>query len=90
MMKEDDAAELIAKSADTTLGVIGGDLTDKRCICLCLCFCLYLYLLGVIRGVLTDKRCLCLYLCLGVIGHDWTEERGLWEVGGCRMSVWSI
>ena len=25
MMKEDDAAELIAKSADTTLGVIGGD-----------------------------------------------------------------
>ena len=26
MMKEDDAAELIAKSADTTLGVIGGDL----------------------------------------------------------------
>ena len=28
MMKEDDAAELIAKSADTTLGVIGGDLTD--------------------------------------------------------------
>ena len=37
MMKEDDAAELIAKSADTTLGVIGGDLTDKRCLCLCLC-----------------------------------------------------
>ena len=35
MMKEDDAAELIAKSADTTLGVIGGDLTDKRCLCLC-------------------------------------------------------
>ena len=26
MMKEDDAADLIAKSADTTLGVIGGDL----------------------------------------------------------------
>ena len=25
MMKEDDAAELIAKSADTTLGVIGGE-----------------------------------------------------------------
>ena len=25
MMKEDDAAELIAKSADTTHGVIGGD-----------------------------------------------------------------
>ena len=25
MMKEDDAAELIAKSADTSLGVIGGD-----------------------------------------------------------------
>ena len=30
MMKEDDAAELIAKSADTTLGVIGGDLGSSE------------------------------------------------------------
>ena len=29
MMKEDDAAELIAKSADTTLGVIGGEFGRK-------------------------------------------------------------
>ena len=49
MMKEDDAAELIAKSADTTLGVIGGDLTDKRCLCL------YLFL-GVIGHDWTDER----------------------------------
>ena len=48
-MKEDDAAELIAKSADTTLGVIGGDLTNERCLCLYLC-------LGVIGHDWTDER----------------------------------